>query len=180
MIAWNFHLLLLILMVPIFVLLLGHFKLKGLMKIAKSHNTVLETKLLIAHLNHNLSNPKTLSLSNLLKTKVLIAHLNHNLSNPKTLSQSNLLKTKVLHLPHPKKHILGLDALQIMLLMIAVNSQLLLLILMVPMIVLSFSHGKLKWLINLAKDYLSLLETKLLIDHLKIDLLNWKIQINYN
>jgi len=71
----------------------GHIQLKRLIGIANGKLSVLETKLLIAHFNHNLSNPKTLSLSNLLKTKVLIAHLNHNLSNLKTLSQSNLLKT---------------------------------------------------------------------------------------
>ena len=144
MIAVNSHLLLLILMVPMIVLSFSHGK--------------LNIRTFLAH-----------KFFSVLETTWLIAHLNHNLSNLKTLSHSNLLKTKVLHLPHPKKHILGIDASQIMLLMIAVISHLLLLILMVPIIALSFTHGKLKWLINLAKYMLSILETKVLIAHLNID-----------
>jgi len=145
MIAVISHLLLIILMVPIIVLSFTDGK--------------LNIRTFLAH-----------QILSVLEIILLIAHLNHNLSNPKTLSHSKLLQNKLLHLANPNKHILGIDASQIMLLMIAVISHLLLLILMVPIIALSFTHGKLKWLIKLAKYMLSILETKVLIAKLKFDL----------
>ena len=86
-----------------------------------SHHSESTTLDLIHHLNlhNNHSEATTLDLNNLLdhipQSEVL------HLSNHKTLkkTQSNLLKTKVLHLPHLKKHIIGIDASQMILLMIA-------------------------------------------------------------
>ena len=124
-------------------------------------------------LNHH-SEATTLDLNNHLD------HIRHSevqhLSNHKTLmkTQSNLLKTKVLHLPHPKKHILGIDASQMILLLIAVISQFLLLILKLRIIVISFTHGKLRRIKLIAHQILSYQETKFLLANLYHNLTNLK------